>query len=59
MTTELARTLLKNFCKEKIEDGQELPIYDEVVTRTYSNGTLNTWTFRGLLKFIYELEDKK
>jgi hypothetical protein len=59
MTKELARTLLRNFCKEKIEDGQELPIYDEVVTRTYSNGTLNTWTFRGLLQFIYELEDKK
>jgi hypothetical protein len=59
MTKELARTLLRNFCKEKTEYGHELPIYDEVVTRTYSNGTLNTWTFRGLLKFIYELEDKK
>jgi len=58
MTIELARTLLRNFCKEKTKDGHELPIYDEVVTRTYNNKTLNTWTFRGLLKFIYELEDK-
>jgi hypothetical protein len=58
MTKELARTLLRNFCKEKTKNGKDLPIYDEVVTITYEN-SLATWTFRGLLKFIYELEDKK
>jgi len=59
MTKKDARTLLKNFCKEKIENGQELPIYDEVVTREFSEGCINTWTFRGLLQFIYQLEDKQ
>jgi hypothetical protein len=59
MTKELARTLLRNFCKEKTKEERDLPIYDEVVTTTYENNVLATWTFRGLLKFIYELEDKK
>jgi hypothetical protein len=59
MTKEDARTLLRNYLKEKIEDYNELPIYDEVVTMEYSNQEICTWTFRGLLQFIYELEDKK
>jgi hypothetical protein len=59
MTKELARDILWNYCEEKIKDGKDLPIYDEVVTTTYENNVLATWTFRGLLKFIYELEDKK
>jgi hypothetical protein len=59
MTKEDARTLLLNYLKEKIEEQNELPIYDEVVTREYSNQEISTWTFRGLLQFIYELEDKK
>jgi hypothetical protein len=59
MTKELARDILWNFCKEKIKDGKDLPIYDARVTTTYENNVLATWTFRGLLKYIYELEDKK
>jgi hypothetical protein len=59
MTKEDARTLLRNYFKEKIEDYNELPIYDEVVTMEYSNQEISTWTFRGLLKYVYELEDKK
>ena len=59
MTKEDARTLLRNYLKEKLQDGYELPIYDEVVTMEYSNQEISTWTFRGLLQFIYELEDKK
>jgi hypothetical protein len=59
MSKELARDIVWNFCKEKTKDGKDLPIYDEVVTTTYENNVLATWTFRGLLKFIYELEDKK
>jgi hypothetical protein len=59
MTKEDARTLLRNYLKEKIEDYNELPIYDEVVTMEYSNQEISTWTFRGLLQYVYELEDKK
>jgi hypothetical protein len=58
MTLELARDILWNFCEEKIKNGKDLPIYDERVTTTYENNVLATWTFRGLLKYIYELEDK-
>jgi hypothetical protein len=59
MTKEDARKLLRNYLKEKIEDYNELPIYDEVVTMEYSNQEISTWTFRGLLQYVYELEDKK
>jgi hypothetical protein len=59
MTKEDARTLLRNYLKEKIEDYNELPIYDEVVTMEYSNQEISTWTFRGLLQYVYELENKK
>ena len=56
MNKELAREILLNFVKEKIKDGKDLPIYDEVViTTTYKNNELGTWTFRGLLQFIYKL----
>jgi hypothetical protein len=58
MTKELARDILWNFCEEKIKDGKDFPIYDTRVTTTYENNVLATWTFRGLLKYIYELEDK-
>jgi hypothetical protein len=58
MTKEDARILLRNYLKEKIEDYNELPIYDEVVTMEYSNQEFSTWTFRGLLQYVYELEDK-
>jgi len=57
MDKELARDILWNFVKEKTKEGKDLPIYDEVVTTTYENNVLGTWTFRGLLKFIYKLED--
>ena len=44
MRKELARDILWNFCKEKTKEGKDLPIYDEVVTTTYENNVLATWT---------------
>jgi hypothetical protein len=58
MTDELARDILYNYLKEKIENKQELPIWDERITTTYENNVLATWTFRGILQFIYNLKDE-
>ena len=58
MTKDYARDILWNYLKYKIQDKKELPIWDESVTTTYENNILATWTFRGLVKFIYDLEDK-
>ena len=58
MTKELARDILYNYLQEKIENKSELPIWDERITTTYENNVLATWTFRGILQFIYNLEDK-
>ena len=58
MNKELARDILHNYLEEKITNLEELPKFDERVTTTYENDVLATWTFRGLLKYIYELEDK-
>jgi hypothetical protein len=55
MNKELARDILYNYLQEKIENKKELPIWDEVVTKTYENNVLASWTFRGLLQYIYEL----
>jgi hypothetical protein len=58
MTKELARDILYNYLEEKIKNKSELPIWDERITTTYENNVLATWTFRGILQFIYNLEDK-
>ena len=58
MTKELARDILYNYLEEKIENKSELPIWDEVITTTYENNVLASWTFRGILQFIYNLEEK-
>jgi hypothetical protein len=58
MTKELARDILYNYLQEKIENKQELPIWDEIITTTYENNVLASWTFRGILQFIYNLKDE-
>ena len=59
MIKELAKDILYNYIEECIKDGKELPEWDEKVTTLLDEDGVSTWTFRGLLKFIYELEDKK
>ena len=58
MTKELARDILHNYLEEKIKNKSELPIWDERITTTYEDNVLATWTFRGILQFLYKLEDK-
>jgi hypothetical protein len=58
MTDELARDILYNYLQKKIENKQELPIWDERITTTYENNVLATWTFRGILQFLYNLKDE-
>jgi hypothetical protein len=58
MTKELARDILHNYLEEKFKNKSELPIWDERITTTYEDNILATWTFRGILKFVYNLEDK-
>ena len=55
MNKELARDILYNYLQEKIENKKKLPIWDEIITTTYENNVLASWTFRGLLQYIYEL----
>jgi hypothetical protein len=57
MTKELARDILYNYLQKKIENKQELPIWDEIITRTYENNVLATLTFRGILQFLYNLKE--
>jgi hypothetical protein len=59
MTKELARDILHNYLEEKFKNKSELPIWDERITTTYENNVLATWTFRGIIKFLYNLEDKQ
>jgi len=58
MNEELARDILYNYLKDKIENGKELPIWDEIVTRTYENNVLASWTFRGLLQYLYKINEE-
>jgi len=58
MKKELARDILYNYLQDKIVNKSELPIWDERITTTYEDNILATWTFRGIVKFIYNLEDK-
>ena len=59
MNEELARDILYNFVEEKIKNGKELPIWDERITTTYENNVLATWTFRGLLQYLYKIDEEK
>jgi hypothetical protein len=58
MTKELARDILHNYLEEKFKNKSDLPIWDERITTTYEDNVLATWTFRGIVQFIYNLEDK-
>lgn len=58
MNKELARDILYNYLQYKIENKLELPVWDERITKTYENNVLVTWTFRGILQYLYNLEDK-
>jgi hypothetical protein len=58
MTKELARDILYNYLQEKIENRKELPIWDERITTTYENNILATWTFRGILQFLYNIKEE-
>ena len=51
ITKEKARTLLEN----KILTNQRLPIYDEVIYRIVCDNEIKQYTFRGLLKYVYDL----
>lgn len=59
MNEELARDILYNYLQEKIKNGKELPIWDERITTTYENNVLATWTFRGLLQYLYKIDKEK
>ena len=59
MNEELARDILYNYLQDKIENKKELPIWDERITTTYENNVLATWTFRGILKYLYKLQDNE
>jgi hypothetical protein len=58
MNEELARDILYNYLKDKIENRKELPIWDEIVTTTYENNVLASWTFRGLLQYLYKINEE-
>ena len=58
MNKEIARNILYNYLKSKINNNQDLPIWDEIIYSTYENNVLASWTFRGILQYLYNLEDK-
>lgn len=57
MTPEVARQILENWIKDKIELGSVLPVWDEQVAATYGENQITVWTFRELIKYIYKLQD--
>jgi hypothetical protein len=59
MNEELARDILYNYLQDKIENKKALPIWDEIVTTTYENNVLASWTFRGLLQYLYKIDEEK
>lgn len=68
MTKEEARNILQDWISEKTQDhlGEHrdmiLPIVDEQVYNKMSFDVAQTireqWSFKGLIKLIYDLEDK-
>ena len=69
MTKEKAKEILENWISERTTDSLgehkdiRLPIFDELVYSKMSFDVAEKineqWTFRGLIKLIYDLEDKK
>ena len=60
MTKEKARDLLREWLDKRSEQGQDLPIYDEVVYQKETFGTPTTfeqYTFRYLIKLAYDMQD--
>lgn len=57
MNPEVARQILENWIKDKIELGSVLPVWDEQVAATYDENSIQVWTFRELIKYIYKLQD--
>lgn len=57
MTPEVARQILENWIKDKMERGSVLPVWDEQVAATYDENQITVWTFRELVKYIYKLRD--
>jgi len=51
ITIEEARNLIVN----KILKDQRMPIYDEIIYRIVYNNEIKEYSFRGLLKYVYEL----
>ncbi len=51
ITKEQARKLIEN----KILTDRKAPIYDEVIYSFGSDNEIKEYTFRGLLKYVYEL----
>jgi hypothetical protein len=58
MNKELARDILYNYLQDKIKNRKELPIWDEIVKTTYENNVLASWTFRGLLQYLYKINEE-
>jgi len=52
ITKEQARTLIEN----KILTNKRLPIYEDVIYRIVSDNEIKEYTFRGLLKYVYDLK---
>lgn len=63
MTKENARAILEEWISNKTADrfGEHkditLPVVDEIVYTTTFESEINQWTFVGLLKLIYNLEN--
>lgn len=55
LTKDEARKLLEN----KILTDERLPIYDEIIYKIGTKNSITDYTFRGLIKYIYELQDIK
>jgi len=52
ITIEQARELIEN----KILKDQRMPVYDEIVYKIVNNNEIEEYSFRGLLKYVYELK---
>jgi hypothetical protein len=52
ITKEQARKLIEN----KILTNQRLPIYDEIIYIVISDSEIKEYSFRGLLKYVYDLK---
>ena len=51
ITKEQAKKLIEN----KILTDQRIPIYDVIIYTTSNNNEIKEYSFRSLLKYVYEL----